>query len=104
MGLETRNQRTYYYRKLRDGEKVISLYCGAGDLARLMSVLDGQERNESARVSLRKRQAFEEEKRIHDEVDGLVEELCEKVELMMDALFLANGYHQHSRQWRRKSK
>ena len=35
MTLERRDGRLYYYRSVRDGEKVRKLYVGAGEVARI---------------------------------------------------------------------
>ena len=46
MALEFRTSNIYYYRKKRDGNRVISEYLGKGEMALLFSQLDKMEREE----------------------------------------------------------
>ncbi len=102
MGLERRGNGLYFYRKRRDGNRVVSEYCGAGELANCFYILDQQKQEEAWLEKENKRQSFEAEKQSQDEIDQLVESFCGEAEAFEDALFLINGYHKHSRQWRRK--
>jgi hypothetical protein len=100
MALETRRNRSYYYRKERQGSKVRSVYIGSGETARLMSLLDeSRTREEQLRRAhtQMEREGFE----AHDET---VEQACSMVEMLTDATLLAAGFHTHKRQWRRKNK
>jgi hypothetical protein len=40
MGWETRGAHSYYYRKQRQGRRVVSTYCGRSELAILPAELD----------------------------------------------------------------
>ncbi len=44
MGWETRNGKQYYYRKVRVGGRVRSVYCGTGERARLAAMEDERRR------------------------------------------------------------
>ncbi|MBX7253223.1 MAG: hypothetical protein K1X50_14675 [Candidatus Promineofilum sp.] len=48
MGWETRGNGTYYYRKARDGGRVVSEYIGAGMLAEAYAELDAEARAAAA--------------------------------------------------------
>jgi len=98
MGLEWRNNGLYYYEKKRVGQKVVSVYAGKGEIALLryrLVLLDQQERE-------RERFTCEDEIRRYRTADEMLNQFCEEADAVEDALFLINGYHQHSRTWRRK--
>ena len=46
MALEKRNGNYYYYKKERDGKRVVSKYYGKGELAFLIAQMDEIERQE----------------------------------------------------------
>ena len=98
MGLERRGNRFYYYKKEREGDKVVSRYAG-GDSAELFSMLNELEadRKESERY---------EKKRERARAEKFEAELCEieeKFSNLITAFLLINGYHQtESREWRKK--
>lgn len=104
MGLETRHGRTYYYKKRRVGNRVISEYCGSGEVGKLMFLWDQLGREEDWSEKETKRRSFEAEKLKQDEIDQVIDAFCQDAKVFEDALFLINGYHIHSRQWRRKAK
>lgn len=104
MGLERRGNGLYFYRKRRIGNRVISEYCGAGTLANCFYILDQQRQEEEWTEKETKKRSFEAEKQIEDELDSEIESVFGCVKTIEDALFLINGYHVHSRQWRRKAK
>ena len=103
MGLERRGNNLYYYRKERNGSRVVSVYAGKGSFAQLMSQFEELRKEEESikREANRERLATDlaQQAEIDDQIDGL----CADASAYVDALFLANGYHQHSRTWRRKS-
>lgn len=98
MGLETRGGRSYYYRKRRIGDRVVSEYVGGGETARLIAMLEGLERDR-------------EEMRRHDkkvetsQIDAMLARQRQygdlTAELATVALLLA-GYHMHHGQWRKE--
>jgi hypothetical protein len=49
MALEKRNGNLYYYRSVRDGEKVRRVYVGAGEIARIAHEHDEQRRAQEER-------------------------------------------------------
>lgn len=97
MAWEGRGGRQYYYRKVRDGNRVRSEYLGRGPQADLLACLGQIER---AQAEARRR----EEERVKEEaraVDKQVNEVCSLVDALRDAAFLLAGYHTHKGQWRK---
>ena len=96
MAWETRNGNRYYYRSVRDGEKVRKEYVGTGPLALLAAEAD------ETRRLLRQRQReqeLEELERLR-EADALAERLFEDVEALARAVLVASGYRNHKGEWR----
>ena len=102
MALERRGNNYYRYKKKRIGRRVISEYCGGGHFANLMQLLDQADREEANLEKEAKARSFEAEKQSQTAIDQVIESFCEETEVLTDALFLMNGYHKHSRQWRKK--
>lgn len=98
MGWEDRHGNTYYYRKRRDGKRVISEYVGNGFIGQMAEAMDREERagNRQARANW---QMEKESVRVID--NGLNEIEC-RVRAFTRAFLLISGYHPHKRQWRRK--
>lgn len=99
MGLERRGNGYYYYKKEREGGKVVSRYVGSGETAELISMLDGLEAD--AREHRRYEKKWEREKA--EKFEAELREIECAFENIMTAYFLINGYHQTaSREWRKK--
>jgi hypothetical protein len=98
MGLETRNGRSYYYSKLRRGGKVVSVYEGSGHIAQLCALHAEKRRDEEEQRKAKLAPAIAE----IDEIDRLLEDTIATGKKALTALYIANGYHTHSRTWRRK--
>ena len=98
MALEKRNGNLYYYRSVRDGEKVRRVYVGAGEIARIAHEHDEQRRAQEER----RRQ---EERRAQEGLDALVApvlEIAEALEILIRAHLIAAGYRRYQRHWRRE--
>jgi predicted secreted protein len=98
MGWEKRGNGLYYYRKRRIGDTVVSEYVGRGKLAELIATLDAleQEEREAEREAWRQRQAeITATDQVLDEVERVARALTR-------AYLLADGYHTHKGQWRRR--
>ncbi len=99
MAFEKRKGNPYYYRKKRVGCRILSEYAGTGELAERRSELDRlrrQTRLIETRVELEERKEIEE-------LDDKIDEIGSINRLLVDALFLVNGYRRHDRgEWRRK--
>jgi hypothetical protein len=96
VALERRGGNLYYYRSIRDGEKVRKRYVGAGELARIS--------HESDILRRAGQQAQEErEKATLEHLEGLrapVEELSEAAEILAHAHLVASGYRRYQGHWR----
>jgi hypothetical protein len=97
MALETRRGRLYYYQKLRIGRRVVSVYAGGGELGALCADLQALETD---RLNERRRQRHQEHAAIAADDPALLALECALATLTR-AVLVANGYHQHKRQWRR---
>ena len=102
MALERRGNGWYFYRKERRGKRVVSIYSGGGYLAQCYRILEQARQDEAGLEKEAKKESFEAEKQKLNDIDRVIESFCQDAEAFADALFLINGYHKHSRQWRRK--
>ena len=97
MTLERRIGRLYYYRSIRDGEKVRKVYVGAGEVARICSETDILQR--TSRRAQRERERAELER-----LKGLVaplEEVSEAALALLIAHLVDGGYRKRKGEWRR---
>jgi len=97
VALERRNGNLYYYRSVRDGEKVHKVYVGAGEFARIFA--EGDILRRTGRKAQR-----ETEKAELERLEALVspdEELSEVAEVLVRAHLIHAGYHRHKGEWRR---
>lgn len=97
MGLKQRNGKLYYYRKRREGSRVVSEYAGSGVVAFLSEYIDRREREQ---------QQAEREREIAYstsvlELESQFDDLDRFVDLVVKAFYISEGYHQHKRQWRK---
>ena len=97
MTLERRNGQLYYYRSVRDGEKVRKVYVGAGEVARICSETDILRR--TGRRAQRERERAELE-RLKDLV-GPLEEVSEAAKVLVTAHLVDGGYRKRKGEWRR---
>lgn len=99
MAIESRrNGNVYYYRKRREGDRVVSEYVGGGLLLHLSEYEDKRERLQREAAKLQQRRV----RASMAEIDRQLDEFGEMVDLLVKAELLAMGYHQHKRQWRRR--
>lgn len=98
MGLETRGNRLYYYRKRREGDRVVSEYVGAGALAQAMAKIDAQKRHERDA----ERAQLQAEREHFAEVDKLIDEAGLVVRTLTRATLQTSGFYRHKGQWRRR--
>jgi hypothetical protein len=95
--LERRDGRLYYYRSVRDGEKVRKLYVGAGEFARVCSETDILRR--TSRRAQREQDRAELEK-LKDLVAPVVE-VSDAADVLVIAHLVDGGYRKHKGEWRR---
>jgi hypothetical protein len=94
MAWEQRGNKTYYYRKQRQGDRVISEYVGTGELAQTAADIDALER-ELRHAQRRQRQA-------RRALDAQVDQACRLIGALTYSVLLTAGYHTHKGQWRKK--
>jgi len=95
--LERRDRRLYYYRSVRDGEKVRKVYVGSGEIARISH--EGDILRRTGREA-EKEQEKEELERL-EALAAPVLELSEAAEILARAHLIAAGYHRHKGEYRR---
>ena len=98
MGLESRGNRTYYYRKRREGRRVISEYVGGGEWAHAAYTLEVVDREEREYEHAIRRRDREHERAINRDID----DLGDTVRALTQAVLLASGYHSHKGTWQRR--
>ena len=97
MGWENRNGRRYYYRKRREGGRVVSEYVGNGLAGEIAEIFDAEDRceNEYKRHQLREQKASEQA------IDSQTGEVEKYTWTITRACLLLAGYHTHKGQWRK---
>jgi len=98
MGWEKRGHHLYYYRKRREGKRVISEYVGRGELAEATATLDALDRHEQED----ERAALRDEREAQRAVDQAIDTAGELVRALTHTVLLASGYHKHKGQWRKR--
>lgn len=98
MAWEKRGERWYYYRKRREGDRVVSEYVGGGELGELGATLDALDREER-QLERQRVKAWKEWVRAITKAGIDAEEM---IQALSSAWLLAQGYHTHKGQWRRK--
>ncbi len=98
MGMETRRNNRYYYRKERRGTRVISSYVGTGATAELIAECETLRRAEEAQA----RAKLKREQRKIKEQAALVLGTEADIRGLVKAVLLATNHYQHKRQWRRR--
>ena len=97
MTLERRDGNLYYYRSIRDGEKVRKVYVGAGEFARIFA--EGDILRRTGRKAQREREKAELERL--EALAAPVEELSEAAEVLVRAHLVDAGYHRRKGEYRR---
>lgn len=102
MALEKRNGNYYYYKKEREGKRVVSKYYGKGELASLVAQMD---------IFERQGKEFEVEKqkknlRKLEQIDRDLSELEQNIKILVESFLIDKGFYKtSSREWRyRKQK
>lgn len=98
MGWEQRNGRSYYYRKRRHGDRVVSEYVGSGTLAAICAQTDAASRQEQENERKARQQEREEEAR----VDTAIAEAEATLKTLTECSLFAAGFHKHKGQWRKR--
>jgi len=95
--LERRNGQLYYYRSVRDGEKVKKVYVAAGEFARICSETDILQRTSRRAQRERERAALER----LEALAAPVEEVSEAAKVLVTAHLVDGGYRKRKGEWRR---
>ncbi|HET9531376.1 MAG TPA: hypothetical protein VFQ92_13550 [Blastocatellia bacterium] len=98
MGVETRKGKLYYYKKRREGDRVVSEYVGSGEIVQMadrMAALERERRKEQ-------RESLQAQASSLYRINSMVDSYSEMVDRVVGAHLLALGYHKHNRQWRRR--
>jgi len=95
--LERRDGRLYYYRSVRDGERVRKRYVGAGEFARICSETDILQR--TSRRAQRERERAELERM--EALLAPLEEVSEAAKVLVIAHLVDGGYRKRKGEWRR---
>ena len=98
MAWETRGRKLYYYRSIRDGERVRKEYIGTGELAETLAYSDETIR----RLRRREQDKGREELERLEALAAPVLEIDEAAEILARASLIASGYHRHKGEWRRE--
>jgi hypothetical protein len=98
MGWEQRNGKRYYYRKTRQGRRVISDYVGTGEIASLLFAIDQDEYNEK----MWERAKWKSQKDDFAQIEGQSQSSNLLIRGLVRAHFLLGGYHPHKGQIRKK--
>jgi len=97
VALERRDGKLYYYRSVRDGERVRKVYVGAGEIARIASESDILRRSGQEA----KRQESKAELERLEALAAPVVELHEAAAVLVRAYLVASGCHRYKGEWRR---
>jgi hypothetical protein len=100
MGIEARhnNGKLYYYKKRREGDRVISEYQGGGELVHILQHIEARDRAEKEAERAR----VKAERMSMAEIDKQIDDFSRMVDTLMEAELISKGFHQHKRQWRRR--
>jgi hypothetical protein len=102
MAWERRGESRYYYRSVRDGEKVRKEYVGRGEIAEALAHAD-----ETMRLSRAERREHErrESAKELERLEALAApflELSQTAEILLQAHLIAGGYRRRKGEWRRR--
>jgi hypothetical protein len=97
MGWEDRNGRLYYYRKRREGRRVISEYLGNSVAAELSSMLDWERRHRCQRKS----RGWKTQKAQVLGLERSIMHLGVAIDAIAAASLMLSGFHTHKGQWRK---
>ena len=100
MGWEKRERGTepYYYRSVREGERVRKEYCGGGVLGQIAALEDEYRRRRwEAEAAY-----WKEERERFKESTTFLGEIIDAADTLVRAHLIAGGFHIHKGQWRRR--
>ena len=98
MAWEQRGNRSYYYRKRREGHRVISEYVGCGEFVEVIATLDAMARERRAMERQMERAELDEDRKLAREVGSV----CSSIRALTSATLVETGFRTHKGQWRKK--
>jgi hypothetical protein len=98
MAWEERGGRRYYYRKVRRGGQVFSVYEGGGIGGAIAAAQDEAEQQKVTQT----REELWQDMAAQDRIDNLIGESERIAEGAAHAALEAAGFHRHKREWRLK--
>lgn len=99
MAYEKRGSGIYYYKKEREGNRIVSKYIGTGEVAFLIAQMDELEADSKYHKRYLEQQRREKAERFEKEINE-IEDIFNQ---LVTAHLLINGYRQtDSREWRKK--
>lgn len=88
----------YYYRSVRAGDRVRKVYIGRGEEAERAAREDEERRQQKERSC----RALQDEVQAARAAQEATESLQSAVEAWFRAVLIANGFHSHKGEWRRR--
>ena len=88
----------YWYRSVREGGRVRSVYVGTDEGARFAALCDNERQQEGQRQRLELQALIAQEGSGDKAVDAIIAQL----NAVQSAALTASGYHNHSGTWRKK--
>jgi hypothetical protein len=98
LALEKRDGNLYYYRHVRDADRVRKVYVGSGEIALLAHEHDLIKRA----AEKHKRKEEREERERLEALVSFVEELSDLAEIITRACLVAGGYRRYQSHWRKR--
>lgn len=98
MAWEERGGKRYYYRKVRKGGQVFSVYEGGGIGGAIAEAQDAREQEKRTLT----REEMRAERAAQDRIDYLIEESERMAQAASRRALEGAGFHLHKRQWRLK--
>jgi hypothetical protein len=99
---ERRGESLYYYRSVREDQKVRKEYVGRGEIAEALAHADETMRlSRAERREHERRESAKELERLEALVAPVLE-LSRTAEILLQAHLIAAGYHHRRGQWRRR--
>lgn len=98
MAWEDRHGRRYYYRKRREGRRVVSEYIGTGLAGEFSAVMDAEGRA----ASRQDRAAWQATKQSADDLTAQARRVEKFTKALTRASLMLSGYHAPGREWRKR--
>ena len=89
---------SYYYRSVREGNRVKKEYIGCGVLGQIAALLDELQRRQKEEEAA----YWNEERERFEEAAAFLEEVGSVADTLVRAHLIAHGFHNRRGQWRRR--